>query len=103
MYSEKQTEIITKCINSFGTHDHPAPSSVPLAGFTEHYIIECLCKALEHERCKDDLVRNTISELLEHKGDVTQSNIVSCFPNGELYDDIVEEFEKFLGKRKVSS
>ena len=51
-YSEKQKEIIIKCINSFGTHEHPSPDSVPLAGFTEHYIIGCLCKALEYEQEK---------------------------------------------------
>ena len=49
-YSEKQKETIIKCINSFGTHEHPAPDSVPLAGFTEHYIIQCLCAALDWER-----------------------------------------------------
>ena len=100
-YSEKQKETIIKCINSFGTHEHPAPDSVPLAGFTEHYIIECLCKALEYERGKTDLVRSTISILLEHKECVTMSNAVHM--DGHLYDDIVEEFEKFLGKSKVPS
>jgi len=101
MYSDKQKEIITKCINSFGTHEHPAPDSVPLAGFTEHYIIQCLCKALEHERGKTDLVTWIVSELLEHKHDVLGSNAVSCYPAGELYDDVVEDFEKFLEKTKV--
>jgi len=101
-YSDKQKEIIIKCINSFGTHQHPAPDSVPLEGFTEHYIIQCLCEALEHERGKTDLVRWIISELLEHKHDVLGSNAVSCHPAGELYDDVVEDFEKFLGKTKVT-
>ena len=102
-YSEKQKETIIKCINSFGTHEHPSPDSVPLAGFTEHYIIQCLCEALEHERGKTDLVTWIVSELLEHKHDVLGSNAVSCHPAGELYDDVVESFEKFLGKSKVPS
>ena len=47
---DEHKEIIIKCINKFGTHDHPAPDSVPIEGFTDSYIISCLCEGLIWEK-----------------------------------------------------
>ena len=35
-------EIMAKCINSFGTHDHPMPDKENIESFDKDYIIECL-------------------------------------------------------------
>lgn len=103
-------EIMTKCVNSFGTHDHPMPDKENIEFFDKDYVIECLCKALIWEKVNSQpLNPNTtdvmgiVDDLLEHQHDVTESNTVSSHPMGELYPDIVAIFEHFLGKSKVSS
>jgi|TARA_R110000744_G_scaffold147906_2_gene260952 hypothetical protein len=101
-------EIMTKCVNSFGTHDHPMPDTESIEFFDKDYVIECLCKALTWEKVnptKSD-IEDIVADLLEHKNDVTESSTVSSHPMGELYPDIVALFEHFLftvGKSKVSS
>ena len=43
-------EIMAKCINSFGTHDHPMPDTESIEFFDKDYVIECLCNALAWEK-----------------------------------------------------
>jgi|TARA_R110000824_G_C14918285_1_gene647439 hypothetical protein len=98
-------EIMAKCINSFGTHDHPMPDKENIESFDKDYIIECLCKALTWEKTNPTTadIYDIVDDLFEHQHDVTESNTVSSHPMGELYPDIVAIFEHFLGKSKVSS
>jgi hypothetical protein len=49
MKDEHKT-IAAKCINSFGTHDHPYADKDGIEFFDKDYIIECLCNALAREK-----------------------------------------------------
>ena len=53
MYSKEHKEIIAKCINSFGSGDHPEACPDTAEHFAAAYAVECLCKALESEKDKN--------------------------------------------------
>ena len=42
--------IIAKCVNSFGSSDHPYADAENIEGFDKDYVIECLCNALRWEK-----------------------------------------------------
>ena len=50
--AKRNERIIAKCINSFGSSDHPCADAENIEGFDTDYIIECLCNALRWESQK---------------------------------------------------
>ena len=59
MYSKEHKEVIAKCINSFGSGDHPVACPDTAEHFAAAYAVECLCKALEFEQDKKKSIEET--------------------------------------------